>query len=140
MDPTPSSPKGDIIPLRSFNILFESSPSISTKSVTNPLPDVAEALDQYYSEILGGPPVSLSWKDLKVSVRSKSHGNPKVLMESMSGFAEPFNLVAILGVSKSGKSTLLNALSGFSESHHFYIDFKQDISMYSTLQCIASYL
>ena len=119
MDPTPSSPKGDIIPLRSFNILFDSSPNVSTKSITNPLPDVAEALDQYYSEILGGPPVSLSWKDLKVSVRSKSHGNPEVLMENMSGFAEPFNLVAILGVSKSGKSTLLNALSGLSKSHHF---------------------
>lgn len=92
-------------------MLFQPSPSTSPKSTASPLPDVADALAQYHSEILGGPPVSLTWKDLKVLV-PYPNANTEVLLDNISGFAEPFSLVAILGSSKSGKSTLLKALSG----------------------------
>ncbi|KAI5060444.1 hypothetical protein GOP47_0024864 [Adiantum capillus-veneris] len=107
----PSSPPGDIIPLRNFNLLYQSSPSMSPKSTTSPLPDVADALVQYHNEILGGPPVTLTWKDVKVLV-THPDGSTHTLVDNISGFAEPFSLVAIVGAPKSGKTTLLRALSG----------------------------
>ncbi|XP_026388131.1 ABC transporter G family member 11-like isoform X1 [Papaver somniferum] len=59
--------------------------------------------------------VVLTWKDLCVSVPSSStssKGNDKVIIEGLNGYAEPGEVLAIMGPSGSGKSTLLDALAG----------------------------
>lgn len=55
--------------------------------------------------------VLLSWKDLSVTIPG-SNGQPRHLIQNVSGYAEPGCLLAIMGPSGCGKTTLLNALAG----------------------------
>ncbi|OMO63595.1 putative Ribosome biogenesis GTPase RsgA [Corchorus olitorius] len=52
--------------------------------------------------------VFLSWEDLWVTVE---HGS-KAILEGLTGYACPGQLLAIMGPSGCGKSTLLDALAG----------------------------
>ncbi|MCO5612469.1 hypothetical protein L7F22_066736 [Adiantum nelumboides] len=63
--------------------------------------------------------IFLTWKDLSVKVpagRGRSHGQPRYLLQNVSGYAEPGSLLAIMGPSGCGKTTLLNALAGRLET------------------------
>jgi ABC-type lipoprotein export system ATPase subunit len=62
------------------------------------------------------PRVTLTWKDVIVTISDKSIRGHKPLLHGMTGYAEPGHITAIMGPSGSGKSTLLNTLAGI-ESH-----------------------
>lgn len=55
--------------------------------------------------------VFLSWKDLWVTVGDGKLGNRPIL-QGLTAYAQPGELLAIMGPSGSGKSTLLDALGG----------------------------
>ncbi|CAM4904796.1 unnamed protein product [Rotaria socialis] len=73
------------------------------------------------------PPVTLTWLDLEVTAPpkdkglkrtltkllcpSKEVGEPKVLLKGVSGIVKPGQLVAIMGASGAGKTTLMNVLA-----------------------------
>lgn len=69
--------------------------------------------------------IRLSWKDLWVTTASHES---KSILEGLTGYAKPGQLLAIMGPSGSGKSTLLDALAG--EYIYMYI--------FSTLYLIIS--
>ncbi|KAF2294146.1 hypothetical protein GH714_007897 [Hevea brasiliensis] len=54
--------------------------------------------------------VFLSWKDLWVTVRDGRHGSWSIL-QGLTAYAQPGELLAIMGRSGCGKSTLLDALA-----------------------------
>lgn len=55
--------------------------------------------------------VSLTWKDLWVMV-SDGKGGQRPILEGLVGYAQPGQVLAVMGPSGSGKSTLLDALAG----------------------------
>ncbi|MCO5579452.1 hypothetical protein L7F22_033307 [Adiantum nelumboides] len=59
-----------------------------------------------------GKGVTLTWKDLWVTLPDSSKPGAKPLLQNSTGFAKPGNMMAILGPSGSGKSTLLDSLAG----------------------------
>ncbi|MCL7041033.1 hypothetical protein MKW94_014912 [Papaver nudicaule] len=60
--------------------------------------------------------VFLTWEDLWVTVpsskSSSGEGNYKAIIQGLNGYAQPGEILAIMGPSGSGKSTLLDALAG----------------------------
>ncbi|XP_050212515.1 ABC transporter G family member 3 [Mercurialis annua] len=58
---------------------------------------------------------SVVWKDLTVTIQGKRKYSDKVV-KSSNGYALPGTMTVIMGPAKSGKSTLLRAISG--KSHH----------------------
>ncbi|XP_024966787.1 ABC transporter G family member 11-like [Cynara cardunculus var. scolymus] len=55
--------------------------------------------------------VSLTWKDLWLTVPD-GKGKTRPVLEGVTGYARPGEILAIMGPSGSGKSTLLDALAG----------------------------
>ncbi|XP_057415271.1 ABC transporter G family member 1-like isoform X2 [Lotus japonicus] len=55
--------------------------------------------------------ICLTWKDLWVSASMVKHGS-KPILQGLTGYAKPGQLLAIMGPSGCGKSTLLDALAG----------------------------
>ncbi|KAH9328183.1 hypothetical protein KI387_000291 [Taxus chinensis] len=55
--------------------------------------------------------VWLTWKDVWVTVPNR-RGGSKILVQGLTGSAQPGQMVAIMGPFGSGKSTLLDALAG----------------------------
>ncbi|XP_060167889.1 ABC transporter G family member 1-like isoform X2 [Lycium barbarum] len=55
--------------------------------------------------------VFLTWNDLWVTVSTSKNGSKNIL-EGVTGYARPSELLAVMGPSGSGKSTLLDALAG----------------------------
>lgn len=53
-------------------------------------------------------PVRLAWKDLTVSVNGGQH----LVLDGVTGHAEPGRLLAIMGPSGCGKTTLVETLAG----------------------------
>ncbi|KAK7252305.1 hypothetical protein RIF29_36151 [Crotalaria pallida] len=56
--------------------------------------------------------VCMTWKDLCVTASMGKKGNNKLILEGLTGYAKPGQLLAIMGPSGCGKSTLLDALAG----------------------------
>lgn len=56
--------------------------------------------------------ICLTWKDLRVTASDRKNGNPMILLDGLTGYAEPGQVLAIMGPSGCGKSTLLDALAG----------------------------
>jgi ABC-type lipoprotein export system ATPase subunit len=54
--------------------------------------------------------ITLTWKDVWVTV--SANGHKRHLLHGMNGYAEPGQIMAIMGPSGSGKSTLLDTLAG----------------------------
>ncbi|PRQ48607.1 putative taurine-transporting ATPase [Rosa chinensis] len=55
--------------------------------------------------------ISLTWEDLWVGVGDGKSGQ-KMILQGLTGFAQPGGVLAIMGPSGCGKSTLLDALAG----------------------------
>jgi len=55
-------------------------------------------------------PATLSWKELKYTVYIGKEKTPRVLLNNISGYAEPGKLTALMGSSGAGKTTLLMSL------------------------------
>ena len=55
--------------------------------------------------------VYLTWEDLWVTVSNGKNGSRSIL-QGLTGYARPGQLLAIMGPSGCGKSTLLDALAG----------------------------
>ncbi|KAI4296391.1 hypothetical protein L6164_036354 [Bauhinia variegata] len=58
----------------------------------------------------------LTWKDLWVTVASERNGSRSIL-QGLTGYAKPGQLLAIMGPSGCGKSTFLDALAGRLDSN-----------------------
>lgn len=57
--------------------------------------------------------VYLTWEDLWVRVpKGRNYGSSKPILQGLTGYARPGELMAIMGPSGCGKSTLLDALAG----------------------------
>ncbi|KAK3027454.1 hypothetical protein RJ639_041060 [Escallonia herrerae] len=61
--------------------------------------------------------VFLSWEDLWVTVANGRSGGSKSILQGLTGYARPGELLAIMGPSGCGKSTLLDALAGRLDSN-----------------------
>ena len=57
----------------------------------------------------------LSWKDVRVTASVGKNGS-KSILEGLTGYAKPGQLLAIMGPSGCGKSTLLDTLAGMYQS------------------------
>ncbi|KAL8496560.1 hypothetical protein ACS0TY_020304 [Phlomoides rotata] len=85
---------------------------------------VSPSLSKLNSSSLPSPPLpegaivarkvagaSIVWKDLTVTIKGKRKYSDKVV-KSSNGYAMPGTMTVVMGPAKSGKSTLLRALSG----------------------------
>lgn len=60
-------------------------------------------------------PITLSWHELNYDIMIPTIGQTRTVLNYVSGWGKPGEMVALLGVSGAGKSTLLNCLAGTSE-------------------------
>ncbi|KAI3451176.1 hypothetical protein Pfo_007841 [Paulownia fortunei] len=60
--------------------------------------------------------IFLTWKDLWVTVLDKAGGRRPIL-QGLTGYAKPAEVLAIMGPSGCGKSTLLDVLAGRLDSN-----------------------
>lgn len=61
--------------------------------------------------------VALTWEDLWVTVSNGNKGSSRSILQGLTGYARPGQLLAIMGPSGCGKSTLLDSLAGRLDSN-----------------------
>lgn len=67
-----------------------------------------------YGEAVISSAMYLVWENLSVMVPNLWNGQKRrLLLDGLTGYAEPGRIMAIMGPSGSGKSTLLDSLAGF---------------------------
>ncbi|KAL3515519.1 hypothetical protein ACH5RR_022421 [Cinchona calisaya] len=67
-----------------------------------------ETIDSVACNVAGG--VYSTWKDIRLTVSNGRYGR-KAILQGLTGYASPGQILAIMGPSDSGKSTLLDALA-----------------------------
>ncbi|CAI8617926.1 unnamed protein product [Vicia faba] len=63
----------------------------------------------------GGNSITVTWENLEAIVTNGK--NRKLILQGLTGYAQPGKLLAVMGPSGSGKSTLLDALAGRLKSN-----------------------
>ncbi|GAU34112.1 hypothetical protein TSUD_65910 [Trifolium subterraneum] len=93
-------------------------------SLITAVPNILETREKVSSNNGGGREeekgICLTWKDLWVTVDASSKGKmkeSKSILDGLTGYAKPGQLLAIMGPSGCGKSTLLDALAGRLDSN-----------------------
>jgi ABC-type multidrug transport system fused ATPase/permease subunit len=67
----------------------------------------------------GDPRAFLTWEDVRVTVAGGPRGAPDVrILDGITGHARPGEVLAIMGPSGGGKTTLLDTLAGPCPSRH----------------------
>lgn len=56
--------------------------------------------------------ICLTWKDIWVNTTVKGKNGRRSILQGLTGYTKPGELLAIMGPSGCGKSTLLDALAG----------------------------
>lgn len=56
--------------------------------------------------------ICLTWKDIWVNTIAKGKNGRRSILQGLTGYAKPGQLLAIMGPSGCGKSTLLDTLAG----------------------------
>lgn len=73
----------------------------------------SEGRKDKYGEAAIAASMYLVWENLSVMVPNLWNGQSRrLLLNGLSGYAEPGRIMAIMGPSGSGKSTLLDSLAG----------------------------
>ncbi|KAL3144206.1 hypothetical protein ABBQ32_003987 [Trebouxia sp. C0010 RCD-2024] len=98
-----SDPSGKVQSYMDEDPDFGSSVSSSTSQASEHAVDMP---DDTSSE------VTIVWQDLSVTTKDKWTKKRKVLLKKVSGYAEPRNIVAVVGPPGSGKSALVAAMCG----------------------------
>ncbi|ELU07535.1 hypothetical protein CAPTEDRAFT_188039 [Capitella teleta] len=100
-------------------------------------------------ELVGKKGVTLTWQDITVNCPEKNIGIIKKkivpackILSGVSGVAEPGNMIAIMGASGCGKTTLLNVLTGrvagdLEVQGRVLVNGKQDDGL---LECVSGYI
>lgn len=84
---------------------FESSGSILDPEKVNDA--------SHWQDILKCNRVYLTWEELWVTVSTGKNDGAKSILQGLTGYACPGEVLAIMGPSGCGKSTLLDALAGY---------------------------
>ncbi|PSS26198.1 ABC transporter G family member 11 like [Actinidia chinensis var. chinensis] len=79
--------------------------------MASPTPPNVKSCENKCNEAYPGREVFLTWVDLWVTVSNGKDGN-KPILQGLTGYARPGEVLGIMGPSGCGKSTLLDALSG----------------------------
>ncbi|KAI5669832.1 hypothetical protein M9H77_19685 [Catharanthus roseus] len=72
---------------------------------------------KYDNQMMASNGIHLTWKDLWVTVPDKKTGGRRAILQGLTGYVEPGQVLAIMGPSGCGKSTLLDTLAGRLDSN-----------------------
>ncbi|KAJ3110994.1 ATP-binding cassette sub- G member 2 [Phlyctochytrium bullatum] len=101
----------DITPAAAAPVLEDTS-ATSTLKPTSSADEVAIVDIPAAAPLVPGEGMTLAWENLCYSVPQGKKNPEKQILKGMDGYAEPGQILAILGGSGAGKSTLLNVLAG----------------------------
>eukprot|EP00698_Gefionella_okellyi_P019108 TRINITY_DN580_c0_g1_i2.p1 TRINITY_DN580_c0_g1~~TRINITY_DN580_c0_g1_i2.p1 ORF type:complete len:728 (-),score=164.74 TRINITY_DN580_c0_g1_i2:2032-4215(-) len=88
---------------------MESPTGMDTPTVSNVTKQETAAFDQ-------ADPIALRWNNIRLTVKI-SRTESKEILKGISGYAQPGELIAIMGSTGAGKTSLLSVLSQRAEGH-----------------------